>query len=101
MSVKTPTYVNHESSNKEHQNEKNPSPPPRKKSLSSPHASSKSTSSRSTHYTSSLSPSELLTPTDVAPLSKLRFVNPMKQKPQELPLLQISPNDPYVATIDN
>ncbi|GJT08795.1 hypothetical protein Tco_0843257 [Tanacetum coccineum] len=55
MSVKTPTYVNLESSTKEHQNEKNPSPSPRKKYLSPPHAPSKSTSSRSTHYTSSSS----------------------------------------------
>ncbi|GJZ06895.1 hypothetical protein Tco_0540688 [Tanacetum coccineum] len=39
----------------EHQNEKTPSPPSRKKSLSPPHALSKSTSSRSTHYTSSSS----------------------------------------------
>ncbi|GKF82323.1 hypothetical protein Tco_0243979 [Tanacetum coccineum] len=58
MSVKTPTYVNLESSSEEHQNEKTPSPPPRKKSLSPPHAPSKSTSSRITHYTSSSSPTE-------------------------------------------
>ncbi|GJV91267.1 retrovirus-related pol polyprotein from transposon TNT 1-94 [Tanacetum coccineum] len=77
MSVKTPTYINLESSSKEHKNEKTPSPPPRKKSLSSPHAPSKSTSRRSTHYTSSSSPT------------------------QELPPLQISQNDPYVATMDN
>ncbi|GKC58763.1 hypothetical protein Tco_1086361 [Tanacetum coccineum] len=60
MSVKTPTYVNLESSTKEHQNEKTPSPSPRKKYLSPPHAPSKSTSSRSTHYTSSSSPDESL-----------------------------------------
>ncbi|GJT66273.1 hypothetical protein Tco_1017753 [Tanacetum coccineum] len=87
MSVKTPTYVNLESSSEEHQNEKTSSPPPRKKSLSPPHASSKSTSSRSTHYTSSSSsPSESPIPTHVvAPLPKLRFVIPMKLEPQELP----------------
>ncbi|GKA08167.1 zf-CCHC domain-containing protein, partial [Tanacetum coccineum] len=82
--VKTPTYVNLESSSKEHQNEKTPSPPPRKKSLSLPHAPSKSTSSRITHYTSSSSLSESSTPIHVAPLPKLRFVIPMKQEPQEL-----------------
>nr|GEU57935.1 hypothetical protein [Tanacetum cinerariifolium] len=57
MSVKTPTYVNLESSSEEHQNEKTSSPPFRKKSLSPPHAPSKFTSSMSTHYTSSSSPS--------------------------------------------
>nr|GEV58773.1 hypothetical protein [Tanacetum cinerariifolium] len=71
MSVKTPTYVNLESSSGEHQNEKTPSPPPRKKSLSPPHSSSKSTSSRSTHYTLSSYPSESPTPTHVAPPPKL------------------------------
>ncbi|GJT52142.1 hypothetical protein Tco_0978299 [Tanacetum coccineum] len=79
MSVKTPTYVNLESSSEEHQNEKSPSPPPRKKYLSLPHAPSKSTSSRSTHYTSSSS-----------------------LKPQELsPLQTLSPNDSYVSTVNN
>ncbi|GJZ79920.1 hypothetical protein Tco_0644757 [Tanacetum coccineum] len=57
ISVRPPTYVNLESLSEEHQNEKTPSPPPRKKSLSPPNAPSKSTSSRSTHYTSSSSPS--------------------------------------------
>ncbi|GJV56975.1 hypothetical protein Tco_1457980 [Tanacetum coccineum] len=101
MSVKIPTYVNLESSSEEYRNEKTPSPPPRKKSLSPPHAPSKFTSSRSTDYTSSSSLSQSPTLTHVAPLPKLRFVIPMKQKPQELPPLQISPNDPYVATMDN
>ncbi|GJY51857.1 hypothetical protein Tco_0442704, partial [Tanacetum coccineum] len=55
MSVKTPTYVNLESLSEEHQNEKTSSPSPRKKSLSPSHAPSKSTSSRSTYYTSSSS----------------------------------------------
>ncbi|GKB08072.1 hypothetical protein Tco_0836356 [Tanacetum coccineum] len=73
--VKSPTYVNLTSSSKEHQNEKTPSPPPRKKSLSPPQAPSKSISSKSTHYTSSSSP--------------------------KLPLLASSPNDPYVSTMDN
>ncbi|GJZ39157.1 hypothetical protein Tco_0585720 [Tanacetum coccineum] len=41
----------------EQPNERTPSPPPRKKSLSSPQAPSKSISSKSTHYTSSSSPS--------------------------------------------
>nr|GEW00621.1 hypothetical protein [Tanacetum cinerariifolium] len=71
ISVKTPTYVNLEYSSKEHQNEKTPSPPPIKKSLSPPHAPSKSTSSKSTHYTSSSSPSESPTPTHVAPPPRL------------------------------
>ncbi|GJT70872.1 hypothetical protein Tco_1030158 [Tanacetum coccineum] len=102
MSVKTPTYVNLESLSEEHQNEKSSSPPPRKKSLSLPHAPSKSTSSRSTHYTSSLSLSESPTLTHVAPLTKLRFVIPMKQEPQELPPPQtLSPNDPYVSIMNN
>ncbi|GJS42864.1 retrovirus-related pol polyprotein from transposon TNT 1-94 [Tanacetum coccineum] len=56
MSVKYLTYVNLTSSSKEQPNEITPSPPPRKKSLSPPHASSKSISSKSTHYTSSSSP---------------------------------------------
>ncbi|GJS88763.1 hypothetical protein Tco_0771399 [Tanacetum coccineum] len=101
MSVKTPTYVNLESSSEEHQNEKTPSPPPRKKSLSPPHAPSKSTSSRITHYTSSSSPTESPTLTHVAPPPKLRFVIPMKQEPQELPPQTWSPNDPYVSTMNN
>nr|GEV31541.1 hypothetical protein [Tanacetum cinerariifolium] len=82
--IKTPTYVNLESLSDEHQNEKTPSPPPRKKSLSPPHAPYKSTSSRSTHYTSSSSsssPSESPTPTHVVPPPKLRFVILMKQDP--------------------
>ncbi|GKB37681.1 hypothetical protein Tco_0882623 [Tanacetum coccineum] len=85
----------------EHQNEKTPSPPPRKKSLSPPQAPSKSISSKSTHYTSSSSPSESPTPTHVAPPPKLRFVIPLKLKPQELAPLASSPNDPYVSTMDN
>ncbi|GJW44460.1 hypothetical protein Tco_0073259 [Tanacetum coccineum] len=96
MSVKYPTYVNLTSSSKEHPNERTPSPPPRNKSLSPPQAPSKSISSKSTHYTSSSSPSESPTLTHVAPLPKLRFVIPIQQKPQELPPLQMSPNNPYV-----
>ncbi|GKA66905.1 hypothetical protein Tco_0766713 [Tanacetum coccineum] len=57
MSVKNPTYVNLTSSSEEHQNEKTPLPPPRKKSLLPPQAPSKSISSKSTHYTSLSSPS--------------------------------------------
>ncbi|GJT58428.1 hypothetical protein Tco_1001961 [Tanacetum coccineum] len=101
MSVKYPTYVNLTSSSEEHPNERTPSPPPRKKSLSPPQAPSKSISSKSTHYTSSSSPSESLTPTHVAPPPKLHFVIPIKQEPQELPPLQMSPNNPYVSTMDN
>ncbi|GJW66252.1 hypothetical protein Tco_0120676 [Tanacetum coccineum] len=71
----------------EQPNERTSPPPPRKKSLSSPQAPSKSISSKSIHYTSSSSPSESPTPTHVAP--------------QELPPLQVSPNDPYVQTMDN
>ncbi|GKC60918.1 hypothetical protein Tco_1088516 [Tanacetum coccineum] len=78
-----------------------PSPHPRKKSLSPPQAPSKSISSKITHYTSSSSPSESLTPTHVAPPPKLRFVILIKQEPQELPLLQMSPNNSYVSTMDN
>nr|GEW72341.1 hypothetical protein [Tanacetum cinerariifolium] len=57
--------------------------------------------SKSTHYTSSSSPSESPTPTHVAPPPKLCFVISIKLKPQELPPSQISPNDPYAQTIDN
>ncbi|GJZ53032.1 hypothetical protein Tco_0607917 [Tanacetum coccineum] len=85
MSVKSSTYFNLESSSEEHQNERTPSPPPRKKSCSPPNAPSKSTSSRSTYQTSSSSPSESPTPTHVAPPCKLRFVIIMKLEPQELP----------------
>ncbi|GJZ23258.1 hypothetical protein Tco_0560717 [Tanacetum coccineum] len=82
-------------------NERTPSPPPRKKSISPPQAPLKSISSKSTHYTSSSLPSESLTPTHVAPLPKLCFVISIKQEPQELPPLQISPKDPYAQTMDN
>ncbi|GJS26619.1 hypothetical protein Tco_0487239 [Tanacetum coccineum] len=61
----------------------------------------KSISSKSTHYASSSSPSESPAPTHVAPPPKLRFVIPIKQEPQELPPLQMSPNDPYAQTMDN
>nr|GEV53214.1 hypothetical protein [Tanacetum cinerariifolium] len=44
--------------NEEQQNERTPSAPPRKKSFSPPQAPSKSISSKSTHYTSSSSPSD-------------------------------------------
>ncbi|GJZ82200.1 hypothetical protein Tco_0647373 [Tanacetum coccineum] len=101
MSVKYPNYVNLTSSSEEQPNERTPSPPPRKKSLSPPQAPSKSISSKSTHYTSSSSPSESPTPTHVAPPPKLCFVIPIKLKPQELPPLQVSPNNPYVQTMDN
>ncbi|GJR69421.1 hypothetical protein Tco_0015486 [Tanacetum coccineum] len=101
MSVKYPNYVNLTSSSEEQPNKRTPSPPPRKKSLSPPQAPSKSISSKSTHYTSSSSPSESPTPTHVTPLLKLRFVIPIKVEPQELPPPQMSPNDPYAQTMDN
>ncbi|GKE05573.1 hypothetical protein Tco_1397591 [Tanacetum coccineum] len=101
MSVKYPNYVNLTSSSEEQPNERTPSPPPRKKSFSPPQAPSKSISSKSTHYTSSSSPSESPTPTYVAPPPKLCFVIPIKLEPQELPPPQMSPNDPYVQTMDN
>nr|GEY87978.1 hypothetical protein [Tanacetum cinerariifolium] len=56
MSVKYPTYVNITSSSEKQPNERTPSPPPRKKSLSPPQAPSKSIYSKSTYYTSSSSP---------------------------------------------
>ncbi|GJT94295.1 hypothetical protein Tco_1083140 [Tanacetum coccineum] len=93
MSVKYPNYVNLTSLSEEQPNERTSSPPPRKKSLSPPQASSKSISCKSIHYTSSSSPSESLTPTHVAPLPKLHFIILIKQEPQELPPLQMSPND--------
>nr|GEV82707.1 alpha/beta hydrolases superfamily protein [Tanacetum cinerariifolium] len=70
--------------NEEHPNVKTPSQPTQKKSLSLPQAPTKSISSKSTHYTSSSSLSESPTPTHVAPPPKLRFVIPLKLKPQEL-----------------
>ncbi|GJW73899.1 hypothetical protein Tco_0133269 [Tanacetum coccineum] len=101
MSVKYPNYVNLTSSSEEQPIKRTPSLPPRKKSLSPPQAPSKSISSKSTHYTSSSLPSESSTPTHVAPPPKLHFVIPIKQEPQELPPLQMSPNNPYVSTMDN
>nr|GEU71604.1 hypothetical protein [Tanacetum cinerariifolium] len=101
MSVKYTNYVNLTSSSEEQLNEKTLSSPPRKKSLSPPQAPSKSISSKSTHYTSSSSPSESLTPNHVAPPPKLCFVILIKLKPQELPPTQISPYDPYIKTMDN
>ncbi|GJU41259.1 hypothetical protein Tco_1194216 [Tanacetum coccineum] len=64
-------------------------------------APSKSISSKSTHYTSSSSPSESPTPTHVAPPPKLCFVIRLKLEPQELPPLASSQNDTYVLTMDN
>ncbi|GJT31299.1 hypothetical protein Tco_0911574 [Tanacetum coccineum] len=69
----------------EQPNERTPSPHPRKKSLSPPQSSSKSISSKSTHYTSSLSPSESPIPTHVVPPPRLHFVILIKLEPQELP----------------
>nr|GEW41787.1 hypothetical protein [Tanacetum cinerariifolium] len=99
--VKSPTYVNLTSSSEEHPNEKTPSPPSRTKSLSPPQAPPKSISSKSTHYTSSSSLSESLTPTHVGPPTKLRFPIPLKLEPQELPPLALSPNNIYVSIMDN
>nr|GEW09876.1 transposase, Ptta/En/Spm, transposase, Tnp1/En/Spm-like protein [Tanacetum cinerariifolium] len=110
MSVKYLNYVNLTSSSEEQPNERTPSPPlrkkslsppPRKKSLSPPQAPSKSIYSKITHYTSSSSPSESPTPTHVAPPPKLCFVIRIKLEPQELTSPQISPNDPYVQTMDS
>ncbi|GKE20771.1 hypothetical protein Tco_1432283 [Tanacetum coccineum] len=101
MSVKYPNYVNLTSSSEEQPNERTPSPPPRKKSLSPSQALSKSFSSKSTHYTSSSLPSESSKPTYVAPPLKLHFVIPIKQEPQERPPLKMSPNTSYVSTMDN
>ncbi|GJS72549.1 retrovirus-related pol polyprotein from transposon TNT 1-94 [Tanacetum coccineum] len=101
MSVKYPTYVNLTSSSEEQPNERTSSHPPIKKSLSPPQAPSKSISSKSIHYTSSSSLSESSTPTHVAPPPKLHFVIPIKQEPQELSPLQMSPNKPHVSTMDN
>nr|GEX00257.1 hypothetical protein [Tanacetum cinerariifolium] len=101
MSVKYPNYVNLASLCDEQPNDRTPSPLTRKKSLSPPQASSKSISSKSTHYTSLSSPSESSTLTHVAPLPKLHFVILIKLEPQELPPPQMSPNDPYAQTMDN
>nr|GEV85714.1 hypothetical protein [Tanacetum cinerariifolium] len=101
MSVKYPAYVNLTSSSEEQPNKRTHLPPPRKKFLSPTEVPSKSISSKSTHYTSSSSPSESPTPTHVATPPKLYFVIPIKQKPQELPPLQMSLKNPYVSTMDN
>ncbi|GKE83856.1 hypothetical protein Tco_1557598 [Tanacetum coccineum] len=101
ISVKYPNYVNLTSSNEEQLNERTPSPPPRKKSLLPPQAPLKYISSKSTHYTSSSSPSESPTPTHTAPPPKLHFVISIKLEPQELPPPQMSPNDPYAQAMDN
>nr|GEU74022.1 hypothetical protein [Tanacetum cinerariifolium] len=101
MSVKYPNYVNLTSSSEEQPNEKTLSPPLRKKSLLPPQDPSKSIFSKSTHYTSSSSPSESPTPTHVAPPPKVRFVILIKIEPQEHPPLQVSLNDPYVQTMGN
>ncbi|GJW84530.1 hypothetical protein Tco_0157675 [Tanacetum coccineum] len=101
MSVKHSNFVNLDSSSEEHQNEKTPSSPPRKKTLSPPQAPSKSISSNSTHYTSSSTASESPTPTHVAPPPKLRFVILLKLEPQELPPQASSSSDPYVSTMGN
>ncbi|GJS27595.1 hypothetical protein Tco_0488215 [Tanacetum coccineum] len=101
MSAKYLNYVNLTSLIKEQPNERTPSPPPRKKSLSPPQVPSKSISNKSTHYTSSSSPSESPTPTHVAPPPKLCFFILIKLKSQELSPPQISPNDPYAQTMDN
>ncbi|GKE51780.1 hypothetical protein Tco_1486936 [Tanacetum coccineum] len=97
--VKSPTYVNLESLNEEHHIER--TPPSQKKSISPPHAPSKSTSSRSTYQTTSSSPSESPTPTHVTPPPKLRFVIPMKLEPQELPSQQTPPHSSDVLIVDN
>nr|GEZ91527.1 hypothetical protein [Tanacetum cinerariifolium] len=94
--VKSPNYVNLESSSEGHHIERTPSPPLRKKSLSPPNAPSKSTSSKSTYQTTSSSPSGSPTPTHDAPPPKLRFVIP-----QELPSQQTPPHNIYVSTMDN
>nr|GEU86066.1 hypothetical protein [Tanacetum cinerariifolium] len=101
MSFKFPNYFILTSSSDEQPNERTPSHSPRKKSLSPPQAPSKSISSKSTHYTSSSSPRESLTPTHVAPLPKTSFVIPIKLEPLELSPPQMSPNDPYAQTMDN
>ncbi|GJY33621.1 hypothetical protein Tco_0418090 [Tanacetum coccineum] len=101
ISVKSPTYVNLESSSEEHHIERTPSPPPLKKSLSPLNAPSKSTSSRSTYQTTSSSPSKSPTPTHVAPPPKLPVVIPMKLEPQEFPSQQTPPHNTHVSTVDN
>ncbi|GKE60241.1 hypothetical protein Tco_1510608 [Tanacetum coccineum] len=99
--IKSPTYVNLESSSEEKQNKRTPSPPPRDKSLSRPQAPSKSTSSRSTSYNTSslhtLSPS----PTQVAPPPKLRIIIPMKIETKELPQENSPPPNPHVSNMED
>ncbi|GJX73671.1 hypothetical protein Tco_0312266 [Tanacetum coccineum] len=101
ISVKSPSYVNLVSSSEEHLNDKTPSPPPRRKSLSPPNAPSKSTSSRSTYQTTSSSPSESPTPTHVAPPPKLKIFIPMKLEPQELPPQPTLPHNTCISTVYN
>ncbi|GKC12753.1 hypothetical protein Tco_1009535 [Tanacetum coccineum] len=101
MSVKYLNYVNLTSLSEEQPNERTPSLPPRKKSLSPPQALSKSISSKCTHYTSSSSPSEFPTLTHVAIPPKLYFVILIKLEPQELSPPQMLLNDPYDQAMDN
>nr|GEY50186.1 hypothetical protein [Tanacetum cinerariifolium]GEY58636.1 hypothetical protein [Tanacetum cinerariifolium] len=99
--IKTPTYGNLESSSEEHNNERAPSSPPRKKPISTPQALSKSTLSRSTYQTISSSPSESPTPTHVDPPPKLIINIPLKIEHQELPPQQTPPHNSHVSTMDN
>ncbi|GKA39981.1 hypothetical protein Tco_0732574 [Tanacetum coccineum] len=100
MSVKYPNYVNLTSSSEEHLNERTPSPPPRKKSLSPPQAPSKSISSKSTHYTSSSSPNESSTPTHVAPPPKLRPYTPTMVTTPAVPATENSPEIPEKTSVE-
>ncbi|GJY66205.1 hypothetical protein Tco_0468443 [Tanacetum coccineum] len=81
MSVKYPNYVNLTSSSEEQANERTPSPHPRNKSFH--------------HLKFHQNPS--LAKAHTTPLHH----HQIKLEPQELPPLQVSPNDPYVQTRDN
>ncbi|GKF36236.1 hypothetical protein Tco_0112994 [Tanacetum coccineum] len=89
--IKSPTYVNLESSSKEHHNERTPLPPPRKKS----------TSSRSNYQTVSFSPGESPTPTHVALPPKLRVIITLKLEPQSFPPQQTPPHSSHISNTDN
>nr|GEU88529.1 hypothetical protein [Tanacetum cinerariifolium] len=105
MSVKYPNYVNLTSSSEEQLNERTPSPPPRKKSLSPPQASAKSISSISTHYTSS---SSLTGSRDLPPMLatgryaqwRSRFLQYIDTRPNGDVLKKCILNSPYTPTID-
>nr|GEY90753.1 reverse transcriptase domain-containing protein [Tanacetum cinerariifolium] len=84
ISVKCPNYVSLTSSSEEQPNERTPSLPPRKKSLSPPQAPSKSISSKSTHHTSSSSLTLPMDPPNTLDGSRVWEIPPPTDPPNTL-----------------